>query len=82
MMHWGNFNGMGYGGFGLGWIFMIIFWALVLLGIVYLAKELFSNNKITAEKESAEDILKKKYASGEITKDEYSKRLEVIVKKY
>jgi putative membrane protein len=80
MMHWGNFGGMGYGGFGFGWIFMILFWALVILGIIYIAKQLLGGNKPTAGKESAEDILKKKYAAGEITKDEFKEKLTAISK--
>ena len=81
MMHWGNFGGMGYGGFGLGWIFMVLFWALVILGVIYIAKQLFTGSRPSIEKESAEDILKKRYASGEITKDEYDERLTVLTKK-
>ncbi len=71
MMHWGNFGGMGYGGFG--WIIMVLFWALVILGIVYLLKQIFSDKKVTSRTESAENILKKRYAAGEITREEYSK---------
>jgi putative membrane protein len=78
MMHWGNVAGMGYGGYGFGWIFMILFWALVVLGGIYLFKQLFSSSKVFAVKESAQDILKKRYASGEITKDEYNDGLSMI----
>ena len=75
-MHWGNFGGMGYGGFG--WIIMILFWALVILGIVYLIKQIFSDKEVTSRTESAVDILKKRYAAGEIAKEEYYERLRVI----
>ena len=76
MMHWGNFGGMGYGGFG--WIIMILFWAVVILGIVYLLKQIFSDKKVTSRTESAENILKKRYAAGEIATEEYYERLRVI----
>jgi putative membrane protein len=78
MMNWGNFSGMGYGGFGLGWIFMILFWALVILGIVYLLKSIFGSASSTEKKETALDILKKRYASGEISEDEYNKKYLAI----
>ena len=78
MMHWGNFGGMGYGGFGFGWIFMVLFWSLVVLGIIYFLKQLMGGPKVSLRKESAEDILKKRYAAGEITEDEYNKRLTVL----
>jgi putative membrane protein len=76
MMHWGNFGGMGYGGFG--GIIMILFWAFVILGIVYLLKQIFSDKKVTSRTESAENILKKRYAAGEIATEEYYERLRVI----
>ena len=76
MMHWGNYGGMGYGGFG--WIFMVLFWALVILGIVYLLKQIFSDKKVTSRTESADEILKKRYAAGEVTKDEFEEKLAAI----
>jgi putative membrane protein len=77
MMHWGNFGGMG---FGFGWIFMILFWLLVILGIVYILKNMFSN-RVLAKNETAEDILKKRYAAGEITKSEFNERRLIIAKR-
>ena len=77
MMHWGNFGGMG---FGFGWIFMILFWLLVILGIVYILKNMFSS-RVLAKNETAEDILKKRYAAGEITKSEFNERMLIIAKR-
>jgi putative membrane protein len=77
MMHWGNFGGMG---FGFGWIFMILFWLLVILGIVYILKNMFSS-RVLAKNETAEDILKKRYAAGEITKSEFNERRLIIAKR-
>jgi len=77
MMHWGNFGGMG---FGFGWIFMILFWLLVIMGIVYILKNMFSS-RVLAKNETAEDILKKRYAAGEITKSEFNERRLIIAKR-
>ena len=77
MMHWGNFGGMG---FGFGWIFMILFWLLVILGIAYILKNMFSS-RVLAKNETAEDILKKRYAAGEITKSELNERRLIIAKR-
>lgn len=40
-MHWGD-HGWGIG-FGLGWLFMIIFWVLVILGVEPVEKVLQSS---------------------------------------
>jgi putative membrane protein len=68
MMHgdWGM-------GFGFGWIFTILFWALIILGIVYLVKVIAGGSKKGGRGETALDILNKRYASGEITKEEFEK---------
>ena len=78
MMHWSNLGGIGYGGLSFGWIFMVLFWALIILGIIYFAKQVLSGAGGAIEKESAEDILKKRYAAGEISKDEYHEKMSVI----
>ena len=77
MMHWGSY-GPGFGGFGFGWIFMALFWIFVILGVIYLIKQIFGGKEGTSRRESAEDILKKRYATGEITKEEYSEKLRII----
>lgn len=37
MMHWGTWGDYGWG-MGFGWIFMILFWELVILGVVYIVQ--------------------------------------------
>jgi putative membrane protein len=80
MMHWGNLSGIGYNGFGFGWIFMFLFWAMVILGIIYFIKQLSTGSGRTLKNESAEDILKKRYAAGEISTEEFNKKLALILK--
>ncbi len=67
-MHWGDYGW----GMGFGWIFMIIFWGLVILGIVYLIQVVSKGTK-KEDTETPLDILKKRYARGEITKEEYER---------
>jgi putative membrane protein len=71
-MHWGNYGYYGWG-MGFGWLFMIAFWILVLLGVIYGIKMLTGTAKREEKQESAIDILKKRYAKGEISKEEFEK---------
>src|SRR3972149_9082209 len=53
----------GWGGFGFGWIFMIIFWILIILAVVVLARYLKgAKQNETGKNKTPLDILKERYA--------------------
>jgi putative membrane protein len=61
---------MGHGTGYLGFFFMVLFWAAIGLLIVWLYKQIRGAGVEEASK-SALDILKERYAKGEITEEEY-----------
>ncbi len=68
---WNNWNNMmGWGGFGFGWIFMIVFWILIILGVVALVRHLRGTNQ-NGGSTAPLNILKERYAKGEINKKEF-----------
>jgi putative membrane protein len=69
-MHWDYGWGIGL---GFGGLFMAIFWILVILGVMYLVKSITGSKKVEEEEDTALDILKKRYAKGEINKEEFEK---------
>ena len=77
-MHWGGDFGMGFGG---GGIFMILFWVLIIFGVIYLVKALFGRGPTKEIKsESAQEVLEKRFAKGEMSKEEFEDAMEVLRK--
>jgi putative membrane protein len=65
---WHGMEGIGWGWIGLGLVHMVVFWAFVILVFAALLKWLGGG---AAGKSSAMDILKARYANGEITREQF-----------
>lgn len=80
MMPWGMF-GSGFGVFGM--LLMVVFWVLLIAGIVLVVKWLVEQggSGIAAGSDggSALDILKARYARGEIDREEFEAKKRGLV---
>lgn len=77
---WQMGSGM-MGGWGMGWfwsIFMLLFWVLVIVGLILLVRWLVQTTRKGAgtlnEGSRAMEILKRRYARGEINKEEFDEK--------
>jgi len=61
-MHWGDWM-MG------GWFYMLLFWVVIIAGIVVFIKWVGGEKKSDSREDSVLEILKTRYARGEINKE-------------
>ncbi len=65
-------NGMFGGGMWFGWIFWIIILVIIIWAVVQFTNRNQQNNRLNSNSEETPlEILKKRYAKGEISKEEY-----------
>jgi putative membrane protein len=69
-MMWDGAGAMGWGWIGLGIVHMLLFWFLIILGIVALLRWL-AGSAGAASGSRALDILKERYAKGEVTREQF-----------
>lgn len=69
-----GFGHMWGGGYGMfGGLMMVVFWALI-IGLIVLAVRKSSGQSDATSRKSPLDILRERYAKGEINEDEYERR--------
>lgn len=78
---WNSWDNMWGGGFGFGWIFMLVFWGFIIWGIFALVRGLggrsccgHNRDEHKQEEKTSLDILKERYAKGEINKEEFESK--------
>ena len=75
-MYWGH-DMMGWG----GGFFMVIIWVMIIVGIVLLVKWVVASSgkdQRTSASESPIELLKRRYAAGEIGKEEFEEKKKDI----
>lgn len=75
-MHmFGGYGGVGYGGFGM--IFMFLFWGLIVALVIMLIRQAGSKTN-SGKDESPVNIVKQRYAKGEISKQEFDRLMSEL----
>jgi len=69
----------GHGPWFFGWLFPLFFWGLVIFGMFTIVRSLFWGNK-RQQGDSALEILRNRFASGELSEREYSAQKAVLGK--
>jgi len=76
-MHWR----MVEHGMEFGWLFIVIFAILVVLGVIHLVNLISASRGRETHGESPLHILKRRYAKGELTREEFEKMREELTRK-
>lgn len=71
----GYMSGLGFSGIGM-FLWMFLQWGLLLAGIYFLIKWISGDSEKTEDK--AMNILRERFAKGEISEEEFSKRIEKL----
>jgi putative membrane protein len=65
-----------FGWWGFGAVFMVLFWGLFIVGLVALVRWLAAGSSPRqAGKNTAADIVRERYARGEIDRQEYEQKM-------
>ncbi|HEY4495863.1 MAG TPA: SHOCT domain-containing protein [Candidatus Paceibacterota bacterium] len=79
---YGDYGGWGAGSM-MGWFgggfMMLLFWAAVIIFVVWLVREVSGRNNEKPNSNSALEILKERYAKGEINKEEFEAKKKDII---
>jgi putative membrane protein len=78
-MMWGYGSGMGVWGYTLMTISTVLFWALIIGGVIALVRYFARADRSTGDTRTApEQVLAERFAAGEIDEQEYQQRLDVL----
>jgi len=65
--------------FGGGWM-MFVWWFIIIVLVVFAVRALINSTQNTQHKDTPMEILKRRYAEGEIDEEEFQKRKNELLK--
>lgn len=77
-MWWYGNGGMSGWDYALMTLGMVLFWALVIFGVIVLVRFLARNDRPTAARPIPEQLLAERFARGEIDEHDYHQRLDTL----
>jgi putative membrane protein len=76
-------DGWGAGGWLLMSLLMLAFWAAVIVGVIWLVRTTSGSTSVSPPspdtQQTARGILDERFARGEITEEEYTRRRELLI---
>lgn len=79
MMWWnGHGNGLDGWGYALMTVSMVLFWGLVIYGVVAMVRYLGRQDRAIATRPTPEQVLAERFAHGQIDEKEYRERLDAL----
>jgi putative membrane protein len=78
-MMWWYGPGMGGWGFALMAVGTVLFWTLVVLGVIAVVRYLVrGSDRVPEARPTPEELLAERFAGGEIDEQDYRRRLDVL----
>ena len=77
MMWWYGYGMSGWG-YALMTVSMVLFWALVIFGVIALVRYLGRSDRSTTTLPAPEQVLAERFARGTIDEQEYHQRLDAL----
>jgi putative membrane protein len=77
-MMWWYGPGMNGWGYGLMTISTVLFWALIIFGIVALVRYIGRAGQVATARPTPRQLLDERFARGDIDEEEYRRRLDVM----